>query len=305
MSNPPTTSRSTASHSITKRWLIAVKPRGDRIRCASVPPETDMSIAACPSMYPRRPRSACARASATSRRDATRRSTSASTTIMIGPPTNSAAVNCQPIRIARMMPSSITRLVDAISNAIAAVKSAPFWKSDRASATAAYEQDELAAPRSDATASVRGESSGRSRLMRSFGTTACTTADRVNPSMRAQRISQVIANEIDSARPTAPTRSNSACAGREHPAMAFEVLDPVLASMDRVRLESGDDPRAGLDRGGVVRLDVVDVDDEPIHDHRPVEPLRRDRAVLGVRPRALVGVVRVTDEDRRAVIAFA
>lgn len=43
--------------------------------------------------------------------------------------------------------------------------------------------------------------------MRSFGTTACTTADSVNPRMRAQRISHVIANEIESAWPTAATIS--------------------------------------------------------------------------------------------------
>ena len=36
-----------------------------------------------------------------------------------------------------MMPSSITRLVDAISKAMAAVKSAPLRNSERASATAA------------------------------------------------------------------------------------------------------------------------------------------------------------------------
>jgi hypothetical protein len=36
-----------------------------------------------------------------------------------------------------MIPSSITRFVEAISNAIGAVKSAPLRKSDRASATAA------------------------------------------------------------------------------------------------------------------------------------------------------------------------
>jgi hypothetical protein len=57
--------------------------------------------------------------------------------IMIGPPTNSASVNCHPIRSARITPSSITRLVDAISNAIAEVKFAPLRNSDRASATAA------------------------------------------------------------------------------------------------------------------------------------------------------------------------
>ena len=56
---------------------------------------------------------------------------------MIGPPTNSASVNCQPISTARMMPSSITRFVEANSNAIDAVKFAPLRKIDRASATAA------------------------------------------------------------------------------------------------------------------------------------------------------------------------
>jgi hypothetical protein len=57
--------------------------------------------------------------------------------IMSGPPMNSARVNCQPISSVRMIPSSMTRLVLAISNAMAAVKFAPFVNSDRASATAA------------------------------------------------------------------------------------------------------------------------------------------------------------------------
>jgi hypothetical protein len=55
----------------------------------------------------------------------------ASRTIITGPPVNSASVNCHPIGRARMTPSSITRLVEAISNAIAAVKSAPLRNSDR------------------------------------------------------------------------------------------------------------------------------------------------------------------------------
>ncbi len=66
---------------------------------------------------------------------------------MIGPPTNSANVNCHPISTARITPSSTTRLVEAISNAIAAVKLAPLRNSDRASATAAYEHEEDAAPK--------------------------------------------------------------------------------------------------------------------------------------------------------------
>ncbi len=56
---------------------------------------------------------------------------------MMNPPTNSAAVNCHAIRTASRMPSSITRFVEANWNAIAAVKSAPRRKIDRASATAA------------------------------------------------------------------------------------------------------------------------------------------------------------------------
>ena len=51
-----------------------------------------------------------------------------------------------------MIPSSITRLVEAISNAMAAVKLAPLRNNDRASATAAYEHDEEAAPSPAATA---------------------------------------------------------------------------------------------------------------------------------------------------------
>ena len=56
---------------------------------------------------------------------------------MIGPPTNSAAVNCHPMRTARITPSSTTRLVEAISKTMAAVKLAPLRKRARARATAA------------------------------------------------------------------------------------------------------------------------------------------------------------------------
>ena len=61
----------------------------------------------------------------------------ASRTIISGPPTNSPSVNCQPRTSAIRMPSSTTRFVEANSKAIAAVKSAPRRKSERASATAA------------------------------------------------------------------------------------------------------------------------------------------------------------------------
>src|SRR5215211_4862576 len=118
---------------------------------------------------------------------------------MIGPPTNSASVNCQPRRTASRIPSSITRLVDANSNAIAAEKSAPLRKIDRASATAAYEHEDDAAPRPQAIASDLGESSGSRRLISPLEITACTTADRANPRTSAHRTSQVIAKAKSSA----------------------------------------------------------------------------------------------------------
>ena len=59
---------------------------------------------------------------------------------MIGPPTNSASANCQPMSTSSTMPSSSTRLVEANMKTIAVVKSAPFWNNDFAIAVAAYEQ---------------------------------------------------------------------------------------------------------------------------------------------------------------------
>jgi hypothetical protein len=118
-------------------WLTAVRPSGDVSRDQSEPPESDMSISAWPSMIPRTPRSAWVFAAPTSLGVRNRRNRTAMIAIMIGPPTNSAAVNCHDSSSAMITPSSITRLVDAISNAIDAVKSAPFRNTDRASATAA------------------------------------------------------------------------------------------------------------------------------------------------------------------------
>ena len=56
---------------------------------------------------------------------------------MMGPPTNSAAANCQPMRTTRTIPSATTRFVDANMKIIAVVKSAPFWKRDLDIAVAA------------------------------------------------------------------------------------------------------------------------------------------------------------------------
>ena len=128
---------------------------------------------------------------------------------MIGPPVNSARVNCQPMSRARITPSSITRLVEAISNAIAAVKPAPFRNSDRASATAAYEHDDDAAPKPVASASVRGRSSPSSRMTVDFLTRAWIIADSANPRISAQVISHVIDPVMDSACRTAWIRLTS------------------------------------------------------------------------------------------------
>src|SRR6266496_2262011 len=199
---PPRTSRATAAQSITKYSAVAVKPSGERSRCQSERPSasTDMSISACPSIEPSRPFCASARASSTSRRVRKTRKRIARKTIINGPPTNSPSTNCQPRSSAMMIPSSITRFVEANWNAIAAVKSAPFRNSDRARATEAYEHDEEAAPRPDATASVFGESSGNSRRISRFETTACTAPESAKPRIRAQRTSQVIPKAKLSAR---------------------------------------------------------------------------------------------------------
>src|SRR6058998_768344 len=178
-----------------------------------------MSISAWPSIAPTRPRSACSRASRTSagRRNALKRT--ARMAIISSPPTNSASVNCHPSSRTMMIPSSMTRFVDANSKAMAAVKLAPLRKIERASATAAYEHDDDAAPRQAAIISVRGESSGRSRLISDFETTAWTIADNPKPRTSAHRISQNIANAKPRAAPSAvstPAMVTSSVPGSRH-----------------------------------------------------------------------------------------
>src|ERR1019366_8458263 len=100
-------------------------------------------------------------------------------------------------------PSSMTRLVEAISNAMAAVKFAPLRNNDRASATAAYEHDEDAIPNPAAATRAGGRSSPISRITVARRATAWTTAERKKPRIRAQRIAQVIDPASDSACPMA------------------------------------------------------------------------------------------------------
>ena len=148
-----------------------VRGRGEALRRAEpLPPRARRRRPTCPSRRgppssrrdpcspgraPRRPGGASGR----------RRKTIARMTIISGPPTNSPRTNSQPSRSAITIPSSTTRLVEAISNAIAAVKSAPRRKSERARATAAYEHDDDAAPSAGRAHERPRRSSGSSRCI--------------------------------------------------------------------------------------------------------------------------------------------
>src|SRR6266536_3823751 len=214
-SRPTTISTQIDAQSITKYWLVAVNPSGERSRDQMDPRVvTAMSMPAWPSMRPAMPRSAWRRACSTRLGRSVALNSRARKAIISGPPTNSAAVNCQPRSTAMMMPSSITRLVEANWKAIAAVKSAPLRKIERASATAAYEHDEDAAPSPPARQSERGESSGSSRLISLLETTACTAPVRAKPRISAHRVSQNIANASPSAWPMGASMVTSPVAGR-------------------------------------------------------------------------------------------
>src|SRR5499425_2630511 len=183
-----------------------------------------MSIAEWPSIDPASPLSACSRAAAMRRWRTNSRNATAMSTIMMGPPTNSPRVNCHDSSSAKMMPSSMTRLVLAISKAIAAVKLAPRRNRDRASATAAYEHDDEAAPRPVATASVLGRSSPSSRMTVWRRTTAWTTADSVNPRISDQVICQVIEPASVRAWPSASTTRIAALRGGDREQLPQAVL---------------------------------------------------------------------------------
>src|SRR6266498_3631224 len=219
---------------------MAVNPAGEVIRDQMDPSVTDMSMAAWPSITPTRPLSACCRAACTSGGFSSARNSSASSTIISGPPTNSAAVNCQPSSTARMMPSSTTRLVEANWNAIALVKSAPLRNTERAIATAAYEQEEEAAPSPQAIVRERGESSGSSRPISALETTAWTAPEIAKPRISAHRISHAMAAARLSAWPTASTTIT--CVLR--PVGALSLAVPVHALLHTIVGRRGE----GIDR---------------------------------------------------------
>ncbi len=80
---------------------------------------------------------ACSRARSSACRETSTRIPIHISTIRIRPPTNSASVNCQPMKTQITIPISKTRFVEANWNAITAARLAPFWKSDFAIPTAA------------------------------------------------------------------------------------------------------------------------------------------------------------------------
>ena len=102
------------------------------------------------------------------------------------PPIHSAAVNCQPISSHRMMPSSITRFVDENRNARLGTSAAPFLKSVLLIAAAAYEHDELAAPKPVASAISRTPSRPSSALHPFLRHERLHGPDSAKPSTRLQ-----------------------------------------------------------------------------------------------------------------------
>lgn len=115
------------------------------------------------------------------------------------PPRNSDAVNCQPIKTTRITPSSITRLVEASSKTIAAVKLPPLRKIERASASAAYEQELDATPKSVASVRLRGESSPMNFAIVLCETRAWITPESAKPRTSGQNTSQNISKAVTSA----------------------------------------------------------------------------------------------------------
>src|ERR1700682_447741 len=126
----------------------------------------------------------------------------ASSTIITRPPLNSATRNCQPRRISNTRPSSKTRLVEANSKITALANVAPLRNSVRATATAAYEHEDDAAPSAVASATDFGVSRPSSRETACLETSASTTDDNRNPSASGQSTCQDIANDSRSAQPS-------------------------------------------------------------------------------------------------------
>jgi hypothetical protein len=79
-------------------------------------------------------------------------------------------------------------------NTMAAVKSAPRWNNDLASALAAYEHEELAMPRSELRVRAAGPCRPMTRCIWPRDTKACTAPDSAKPSTSAHSVSQNMKN---------------------------------------------------------------------------------------------------------------
>jgi hypothetical protein len=113
----------------------------------------------------------------------------ASSTIMIGPPTNSAVANRQPSSTMSTTPSSMTRFVEANMKIIDVVKSAPFWDSDFAIAVAAYEHDDDTTPSPLARVTAPARWSPRTRCISPGDPKACTAPASEKPKISGQSVS--------------------------------------------------------------------------------------------------------------------
>src|SRR5260370_28251061 len=177
------------------------QPCFDVRRSFHVPLCSPMDIAAWPSIEPAMPFSACSSADFFSESLSVKRKRRTRAAIMIGPPINSAAAKCHEISTHISTPSSSTRFVAANWKAIAAVKSPPLRTMERAIATAAYEQDDDAAPSALAFTIDLAEASGNSRDISPFDIATSTTAEKIKPRERPQKMSQNIVNAIHRAWP--------------------------------------------------------------------------------------------------------
>jgi len=87
-------------------------------------------------------------------------------------------------------------LVDANSKMIALTKLAPLRKSARATATAAYEHDELAAPKPQARTKPLRSGLPRALATARFETTVWIIAESRKPKASGQRTSHTMKREI-------------------------------------------------------------------------------------------------------------
>src|SRR5438270_12235459 len=109
-------------------------------------------------------------------------------------PKISASTNCHHIKTQSTAPSAITKLVEANINARAGMRAAPCCAALRAAATAAYEQELLAAPKPVASETDFKFVWPNARLICSLLAKTCSTPKMVKPSTSAQNVAHSIAS---------------------------------------------------------------------------------------------------------------